>query len=153
MPSAKENEEESSIDPKLDFTLRLGNEKSRCWIPLQMWHPLRVLVVLHLRRDLSFPCPLHQYYDWSHLGFMSPGCVDFETLQHSGIFDKKKQVAVISLVVQKQHPILMAQFLCNVASHRGPPIIPGWAFQSICYYCTFCYFRLSFWRGYSISNV
>ena len=89
----------------------------------------------------------------SHLGFMPPGRVDFEILQHSGIFDKKKQAAAISLVVQKQHPILMTQFLCNAAFHRGPPIIPGWDFQSICCYCTLCYFRLSFWRGYSISNV
>ena len=28
MPSAKENEEESSINPELDFTLRLGNEQT-----------------------------------------------------------------------------------------------------------------------------
>ncbi|GFP97847.1 putative duf21 domain-containing protein at1g03270 [Phtheirospermum japonicum] len=56
------------------------------------------------------------------LGLMSLGLVELEILQRSGTAVEKKQAAIITPVVQKQHQLLVTLLLCNAASMEALPI-------------------------------
>ncbi|CAA0828123.1 DUF21 domain-containing protein [Striga hermonthica] len=56
------------------------------------------------------------------LGLMSLGLVDLEILQRSGSAAEKKQAAIITPVVQKQHQLLVTLLLCNAAAMEALPI-------------------------------
>ncbi|EYU46611.1 hypothetical protein ABFS82_04G025800 [Erythranthe guttata] len=56
------------------------------------------------------------------LGLMSLGLVELEILQRSGTAIEKRQAAIISPVVKKQHQLLVTLLLCNAAAMEALPI-------------------------------